>query len=93
MFAVQFWVVADYTFCQAFFTVAIFALVAIKNSFSIFMMSTFILGYHGGCRVLKKSFCVKTCLGVSCPWSVVRCFWEAVWENATALIIQLDYNG
>jgi hypothetical protein len=62
MFAVQFWVVADYTFCQALFTVAIFALVAIKNTLSICMMSAFILGYHGGCRVLKKSFCVKACL-------------------------------
>jgi hypothetical protein len=59
MFAVQFGVIADYTLCQALFTVAILALVARKNTLSIRMKSAIILGYHGGCRVLKKMLCVK----------------------------------
>jgi hypothetical protein len=59
MFAVQFGVIADYTLRQALFTVAIFALVAIKNTLAIWMKTAIILGYHGGCRVLKKCFAVK----------------------------------
>jgi len=59
MFAVQFGVTADYTFGQALFAEAILVLLAIKNSLSIWMKSAIILGYHGGCRVLKKCLHVK----------------------------------
>ena len=59
MFAVQFGVTADYTFGQALFAVAMLALLAIKNTLSIWMKSAIILGYHGGCRVLKKYVYVK----------------------------------
>jgi hypothetical protein len=59
MFAVQFGVTADYTFGQALFAVAMLALLAIKNTLSIWMKSAIILGYHGGCRVLKKYLHVK----------------------------------
>jgi hypothetical protein len=59
MFAVQFGVTADYTFGQALFAVAMLALLAIKNTLSIWMKSAIILGYHGGCRVLKKCLHVK----------------------------------
>jgi hypothetical protein len=59
MFAVQFRVTADYTFGQALFAVAILALLAIKNTLAIWMKSAIILGYHGGCRVLKKCLYVK----------------------------------
>jgi hypothetical protein len=59
MFAVQFGVTAYYTFGQALFAVAMLALLAIKNTLSIWMKSAIILGYHGGCRVLKKYLHVK----------------------------------
>jgi len=59
MFAVQFGVITDYTFGQTFVTIAILTLVAIKHTFSIRMKSAFILGSHGGCRVLKKFLPVK----------------------------------
>jgi hypothetical protein len=59
MFTVQFGITAEYTFGQALFTVAILVLLAIKNSLSIWMKSAIILGYHGGCRVLKKCLHVK----------------------------------
>jgi hypothetical protein len=59
MFAVQFGVTADYPFGQALLTVAIFAFLAIKHTLSVWMKSAIILGYHGGCRVLKKCLPVK----------------------------------
>jgi len=59
MFAVQFGVTADYTFGQALFAVAMLALLTIKNTLSIWMKSAIILGYHSGCRVLKKRLHVK----------------------------------
>jgi hypothetical protein len=72
MFAVQFGVTADYAFGQALFAVAMLALLAIKNTLSIWMKSAIILGYHGGCRVLKKRVHVKKCLCLSGPSSVAH---------------------
>jgi hypothetical protein len=66
MFAIQFRIIAGYSFGHTLFTVAIFALLAVENTPSIWMKSAFILGYHGGCRVLKKCLHVKKCLCLSC---------------------------
>jgi hypothetical protein len=72
MFAVQFGVSAGHTFGQALFTVTIFALFTIKNTLSIRMKSAFVLGYHSGCRVLKKWVHVKDGLTVFAAWGIER---------------------
>jgi hypothetical protein len=83
MFAVQFGVIADYTLCQALFTIAILALVAIKNTLSIWMKSAITPGYHGGCRVLKNLSYVKE------RAHFVRCLEHRAWSTEYKILTRL----